>query len=187
MIKRFIVKPFIVITIFFIFLTSLYPFPGTFSNTGERKRIYVSLGGGYAAGDFKGAFVDLGAEARLFGNIYARAVADYYFGTGDSIDYAYGGSIYGVIKFNLSETSQFYLNLGAHYTTRQRPVALYGVTVDVSESAQGYAGGLGLEFQLNNRLILVLGGAVKHLPGADETEEGDLWFKISAGVRYRIF
>lgn len=164
------------------------PLANAFPQGLERHRIYVYLGGGYAADKYSGPVAELGADLRLMGDIYARIELDYYFGAGNEkkegqINSAYGASGYLTYKAKLSETFSLALFAGAHYTTRNHTIVLYGVSVEVWESAKGYAGGLGLEFQLNNRLLLALGATFKYIPDTDS----ETWLKLQLGFRYRLY
>lgn len=153
----------------------------------DRRRFFIMAGTGYASSNPEGALLEAGVEIRLFGDIHARFVVDHYFGNNSTKDnlvlkYAYGASLYAVYKIRISETVDFRLKAGGHYTRARARITALGLTFNTTMADIGFCAGPGFSMQLSNKVYIYVEGAVKHLL----LDEPWTWAKVQTGVMYRL-
>lgn len=163
---------------------SVSGFPGEDS---DRMRFFIMAGTGYASSHPQGALLEAGVEIRLFGDIHARLLVDHYFGNNTMKDnvmvkYMYGATLYAVYKIQVSETVDFRLKVGGHYTSIRARITALGLTFNTTMADIGYCGGAGFSWQLSNRFYLYAEAAVKYLL----LDEPWTWVKGQTGVMYRL-
>jgi Outer membrane protein beta-barrel domain len=157
-------------------------------NDGERKRVFILAGTGYAFSRVQGLSAELGLELRLFGRIYARLLVDYNTASsglendGITIDNALGLNLTAIYKLDLTETLNFNIMAGGNYTSYNEKVDAFGVNYSSSESIMGINAGAGVDLQINNKWGLYLEATLKYIMS-------DLpwtWIKSQMGIRFRI-
>ncbi len=167
---------------FILSMLSLFVFSVSLCAAGEVKRKNVLVGGGGAASDLEGPFMEIGVEKQLSGNFYGQLLFDYYFSPfelpGDSNPYALGISLYGVHKFPVSDSISFLLKAGFHLTVMKEYFGILGIETNAD---LGIAGGGGIEFNLSHRLAIYSGATVKR-----SLDESRTWFKFYGGVGFRV-
>jgi hypothetical protein len=154
---------------------------------GDRKRFYLIVGSGYASSHPEGLLMETGVEVRLFGNIHTRILLDYYFGNDVEKDsmtlkHMYGITLYAVYKMQVSETIDFRVKLGGHYSRVRAEITALGLTFTTTMADIGYCGGGGFSWQLSNRFYLYAEAAVKHLL----LDEPWTWVKGEIGLMLRF-
>jgi hypothetical protein len=154
----------------------------------DRREISIMVGAGTAASNFKGLFVDVGAEIPFAKRFYVQGMLDYYFSPGGSEkpdDSALGISLYGVLKVPLSERWGLFIKAGPNYTIHNTTETAFGVSYPVRNTYKGIGGGLGLHYLFAHRLYFYIGGTVKAWFGEDNSTE-NYWIKAYGGFRYLI-
>ncbi len=154
---------------------------------GDRHRFFIMGGTGYASSNPKGGLLEAGVEIRLFGNIHARLLFNNYFGRNvmkDNITVKHMNAVnlYAVYKLRVSETVNFRLKAGGHYTSVKATIDALGLTFDTSMSDIGFCGGPGFSMQLSNRFYIYIEAEVKHLL----LEDPWTWVNGQVGVMYRL-
>jgi hypothetical protein len=155
--------------------------------SGERKQLFLIAGGGYASSYPEGPTAELGVEVRLMGNIHARILVDHYFGNNTwknstSVNHMYGISLYGVYKTKVSETVDFRLKLGGHYSRANARITALGITFTTSMADIGLAGGGGFSLQLSNTLYVYAEASIKYLMLDDPWT----WVNGQMGLMFRL-
>lgn len=154
---------------------------------GDRKRFYLISGIGYASSHPAGWLAEAGVEIRLFGNIHTRILLNYYPGRevekdGITLKQMYGITLYVVYKLQVTETLDFRVKLGGHYSTVRAEITALGITFTTTMADVGYSGGGGFSWQLGNHVYLYAEAAVKHLL----LDEPWTWVKGQMGVMFRL-
>jgi hypothetical protein len=171
----------------FILIVQLAAAP-VFSIPGsDRKRFYLISGIGYASSHPEGWLAEAGVEVQLFGNIHTRILLDYYPGREiekDSVTlkHMYGISLYVVYKLQVSETIDFRLKVGGHYSRIRAEITALGITFTTTMADIGYSSGGGFSWQLGNKVYLYAEAAVKHLL----LDEPWTWVKGDVGIMFRL-
>ncbi|MCP4146842.1 MAG: porin family protein, partial [bacterium] len=127
----------------------------------EGNEINIFGGAGFAFSDIEGLCQDAGVEFQLSENIYIQGVFDYYlapYGSDIDGDSAYGINLYGVYKIPSSDTMNFYLKAGGHYTTIKMETSIFGIDISGKSSDFGIAGGAGVEFAMGDSMDIYAGG-----------------------------
>ena len=165
-------------------VASAFSIPG-----GDRKRFFLIVGSGYASSHPEGLQMETGVEVRLFGNIHTRILLDYYFGSDVEKDsrtlkpiHMYGITLYAVYKMQVSETIDFRVKLGGHYSRIRAEITALGITFTTTMADIGYCGGAGFSWQLSNKFYLYAEAAVKHLL----LDEPWTWVKGEMGLMLRL-
>jgi hypothetical protein len=159
-----------------------------FSIPGEdRKRLFVIAGGGYASSHAEGFLVEAGVEMRLLGNIHARILVDHYFGRdtwkeSEKVKHVYGVTLYIVYNMRVSETVDFRLKAGGHYSSVRAEITALGLTFTTTKADIGFGAGAGFSWQLNNKVYLYAEAGVKHLL----LDEPWTWVKGHVGFMFRL-
>lgn len=153
----------------------------------DRRRFFIMAGTGYASSYPEGALLEAGLEIRLFGDIHARLSVDHYFGNNSMEDnlmvkYSYGATLYAVYKIRVSETVDFRLKVGGHYTRVRARITALGLTFNTTMADIGFCAGPGFSMQLSNKVYIYIEAAVKHLL----LDEPWTWAKVQTGVMYRL-
>jgi hypothetical protein len=154
---------------------------------GDRNRFYLMAGSGYASAHPAGLLLETGVELRLFGNIHARIVLDHYFGSGikkesETVKHINGITLYVLYKMRVTETIDFRLKAGGHYTSVRSEMTVLGLTFTATKADIGISAGAGFSVQLGNKVYLYAEAAVKHLL----LDEPWTWVKGEMGVMYRL-
>jgi hypothetical protein len=165
-------------------VASVSAYPG---GNGDRKRFFFIAGTGYASSHPEGALLEAGVEIRLFGNLHARIIVDYYFGNNTMkadirVKHIYGVSFFAVYKMRVSETVDFRLKAGGHYAGIRAEMTVLGLTFTTSMADFGFGAGGGFSLQLSNKVYLYAEASVKHLL----LDEPWTWVKGQMGVMFRI-
>jgi hypothetical protein len=160
---------------------SAFSIPG-----GDRKRFFLISGIGYASSHPEGLLAEAGVEVRLFGNIHTRILLDYYPGKdmekdSKTLKHMYSITLYVVYKIQVSETIDFRLKAGGHYSRIRAEITALGITFTTTMADIGYSGG-GFSWQLSNQVYLYAEAAVKHLL----LDEPWTWVKGQMGVMLRL-
>lgn len=153
----------------------------------DGRGLSVFGGFGFALNDFKGFCLVLGTEIQINEKFYAQFLLDYYPSAGEkSVEGAgnsvYGINLYGVFKQPISERLKLFAKAGVHYTVMEGASYFWGMYFTEAQSKFGVGAGFGAEYDLNEKLSLLLGATVK-LIFADET---GTWIKIYSGVSYHL-
>ena len=155
---------------------------------GSRRRIYLIGGTGWTFGRMEGLSAELGVEMRLFGDVHAQLMLDYYSATrgvahdGVTITQAYGISLYALYKIAVSETLNFNIKAGGHITVFDYEVGSFGILFDTTETEKGLCGGIGFDWLLGNRWGIYTDGTLKYLM----VSQPWIWVKVQLGVRFRV-
>ncbi|MCK4761611.1 MAG: outer membrane beta-barrel protein [Candidatus Aminicenantes bacterium] len=147
------------------------------------KPINVFVNGGMAFSDFEGAFIDLGAEMQIKGNIWGQVLIDSYLSPSGvdlpagADESAVGITLYGVYKFGAGN-KKFFVKAGVHSTTYE--ISYLGFQVKATDL--GFAGGAGVEIKMSPKMFLLAGGTFKAI------FEGETfsWFKIYVGIGFQV-
>ena len=172
-----------------ILLISILAFQSPLS-ADDRREVSFFIGTGTAAKSFTGMFVELGAEIPYNKTFYLQALADYYFapdGQGAADDSAYGVSLYGVLKFQLSNRWLGFVKAGPTYTIHNTREFAFGLSIPVKNASMGVGAGLGFEYVLAHRLYIRFGGTAKAMTVDGKINFSDsYWFKVYFGFRYLL-
>jgi hypothetical protein len=144
-------------------------------------------GSGYASSHPEGLLLEAGVELRLFGNIHARILLDHYFGSGiekesETVKHMYGVTLYALYKMRVTETVDFRLKAGGHYTSIRSEITVLGLTFTTTKADIGFSVGAGFSVQLSNKVYLYVETTIKHLL----LDEPWTWVKGDIGVMYRF-
>lgn len=188
----------------------------TSSYDGPHWRILGALGG--ADSGFNNVMVDLGIEFSFSKNLGLQLLAnnhfsdqrryyDYYYpygggfvgynpnGVSVGLDFntLHGFTLFGVHKFKLSKSIKWFSKAGINVTFySQWDVTIDGVYTKNKKSGLGGAVGTGLEYQLADRVGLILGTTYKRLIREvsnlkpDDPDTNLDWFKFYIGLYYRF-
>jgi hypothetical protein len=153
----------------------------------DRNRLFLIIGGGYAFANSQGPLVEAGVEVRLFGNIHARLSLDHYFGgskpkNGTIIKQMDGITIDAVYNKPLTETIEFRLKAGGHFTSARTQLTILGLQINGSEANIGYSAGAGFTLQISNKIYLYAETTAKRLL----LQEPMTWLKGEIGIMYRL-
>lgn len=162
-------------------------FPTNGITPGDRKRFFVIGGIGYASSHPEGLLLEMGVELRLFGNIHARVLLEHYFGSNiekdsEIVKHMNGATLYAVYNMQLSETVEFRLKAGGHFTSIRSQITVIGLTFTSTKANIGYSAGAGFTMQVSNRFYLYAETTVKHLL----LDEPWTWVKGQVGVMFRL-
>ena len=154
---------------------------------GDRKRFYLIGGIGYASSNPEGFLADAGVELRLFGNIHTRISLEYYWGReirkdNITLKNMYSIDLYAIYTMPVSDTIDFRVKLGGHYSRASAEMTALGITFTTTMANIGYSGGLGFSWQLSNRVYLYVEATGKHLL----LEDPWTWIKGETGVMFRL-
>lgn len=170
-------KKILVLLMLILFLVSTF-----LSGEEKGKRTNLLVGIGSAVSDLEGLYMEVGVEKQFSGNVYGQFMVDYYFNPfdlpDDSNSYAFGLNLYGVYKIPASDSINFFVKAGFHFTTMKEKWEFLGI--DTSADV-GIAGGGGIEFNLNDRTFIYGGATVR-----TALEEKRTWIKIGGGVGFRV-
>lgn len=154
---------------------------------GDRNRFFVIGGIGYASSHPEGLLLEMGVEVRLFGKINARILLEHYFGgniekDSETVKHMNGATLYAVYNMQLSETVEFRLKAGGHYTSIRSEITVLGLTFTSTKANIGYSAGAGFTLQISNKFYLYAETTVKHLL----LDEPWTWIKGQIGVMFRL-
>jgi hypothetical protein len=171
----------------FILIIQLAAPPAFPAAGGDRIWFYLISGIGYASSHPEGFLAEAGIEVRLFGNIHTRILLEHYPGREirkDSVTlkHMYSIDVYAVYKLQVSETIDFRVKIGGHYSSARAEITALGITFTTTMADIGYSGGGGFSWQLGNRVYLYAEAAVKHLLLDDPWT----WVKGEIGLMFRL-
>ena len=177
------------IILLLILMAQLAALPASASSItgGDRKRFYVIAGIGYASSYPEGFLVEAGVEVRLFGNIHTRLMVDYYPGMDERKDnitlkHMSGITLYGIYKMKVSETVDFRVKAGGHYSRIRAEMTALGLTFNTTMADIGFSAGAGFSWQWSNTLYLYGETTVKYLM----LDEPWTWVKGQLGIMLRL-
>ena len=174
----------VIVLILIVLFTAAYAFS---IQGGDRNRFFFIAGMGYASSHPEGLLLETGVEIRLFGKIHARILLDHYFGSGiekesETVKHMNGVTLYALYKMRVTETINFRVKAGGHYTSVKSEITMLGLTFTATKADIGFCGGAGFTVQLSNTLYLFSEITIKHLM----LDEPWTWVKGEVGVMYRF-
>jgi|GEM_PF-4211675 len=157
---------------------------------GTVKKISYFADLGIAFADFKGLYLDVGAEWKLTNSFSAQAIFDYYMNPIDVFEdwedlssSAYGLGVYGQYKLKLLDKLALYAKAGLHCDFVALNWDLWGEEIELDSKFHfGLGAGAGVDYKMNDMWAITGGLTFRTLFG----DPGYTWFVISGGAKITI-
>ncbi len=173
----------ILILVFTLFFTQF----GLFAQDEKSIKAYAGLG--YSFSDYEGPLMACGLEMQFANHLFAQFGVDFYPNplpdAEDALDVNFtllGINFEAIYKIFPSDTMSIFVKGGFHFIALRQKMDIEGVMFNSSETRVGIGCGAGIEYALNERFGLLLGGDARFLPAKPTAH----WFKLFGGVTYRI-